>query len=252
VLLAAALLYAGAANAALPLPQDGWASWDVAVPGGTENRCCFNWKRHQEAKRVACELDGRDNGFGSLSGDERIDAIRVYARFTGGRLEKLRALGPACAVNTATPVRSLGIVASSESAQWLASQVPAVNERLAEDALASLAAHRGASSPIIQAATTDKRSKVRSQAWFWLSQTAAPETEAAIMAALKAETDRHVREQAVFALSQLPADRAARALIAVASDRTLSREDRKQAVFWMGEVKSDVALDYLDSLLTKN
>lgn len=54
-----------------------------------------------------------------------------------------------------------------------------------------------------------------------------------------------MREQAVFALSQLPEDRAAKALIAIAEDKSLSREERKKAIFWLGQMKSDSAVMYL-------
>jgi HEAT repeat protein len=65
---------------------------------------------------------------------------------------------------------------------------------------------------------------------------------------LQTEKKSHVRDQAVFALSQLPADRASRALIALAEDKSLPCHDRKQAIFWLGQLKSDAAVLYLDKL----
>lgn len=249
-LLAVALVVASqAASAALALPAEGWASWYVEVPAGTENRCCFAWQRKKEVLRTACELDGRDNGFGSFSDEDRVNGMRVYARFSGGKLEKVRALGPYCPVTSDTPIRELGAVAPAESAAWLASQVPLAGERLAEDALSSLATHGTSPPHLIRAATTDSRPRVRAQAWFWLSQTGAAETESAVNAGLRKETNRHVREQAIFALSQLKGERGGRALVAVASDASLPREDRKQAVFWMSQVESDAAVAYLDKIL---
>ncbi|MBL8525793.1 MAG: HEAT repeat domain-containing protein [Betaproteobacteria bacterium] len=103
---------------------------------------------------------------------------------------------------------------------------------------------------LIRAATTDRETKVRSQSWFWLAQSKAPETESAIRAALPKETESRVREQAVFALSQLPPDRAAPALVAIAEDRSLVREERKRAIFWLGQMKSDQAVTYLDKILS--
>ena len=74
---------------------------------------------------------------------------------------------------------------------------------------------------LIRLGNTDKEGDVRAQAWFWLAHTGAAESEAAIIAALKKDNDEHVREQAIFALSQLPEERATRALIAVAEDRVV-------------------------------
>lgn len=102
---------------------------------------------------------------------------------------------------------------------------------------------------LMRLARTDRAGKVRGQAWFWLAHTAAAQTERAIEAALRAETDREVREQAIFALSQLPDDRATGALIAVAENRDLPREDRKRAIFWLAQQGSDSALAYIDRVV---
>ncbi len=95
----------------------------------------------------------------------------------------------------------------------------------------------------------DASSRVRAQAWFWLAQTGASEAEALIVSALVSEPSRHVREQAVFALSQLPEPRNVAALVRIAEDRSRGREERKQALFWLGQSESGEALRYLDRLL---
>ena len=65
-------------------------------------------------------------------------------------------------------------------------------------------------------------------------------------------SDDHVREQAIFALSQLPDERATRALIAAAEDRSLSSEQRKRAVFWLAQSESEGAQTYLEKVLAGN
>lgn len=111
----------------------------------------------------------------------------------------------------------------------------------------SSAADKGAA--LIGQAKADPSAKVRSQAWFWLAQTGAPETESAINAALLGEEKRSVRHQAIFALSQLPDSRNVKALIRVIEERGLAMEDRKQALFWLGQADSPEALAYLDKVL---
>ncbi len=313
-----ALLLAGQAQAAaLIMPREGWTSWEVPAVEGTRNWCCFHWNRN-EAEPAVCDLDNDQGGFGSSARDDTVASMRVLAKFTSGKVEKLRTVGPACAVKSDTPIRDLGRVAADDSAQWLAAEMPATvsaSGKLGNNFLASLAVHRGnvardalgriaksgadvkqrkealfwlaqargaegfdmvlpflfedaepkvrehaafaitqskarnAAPHLIRQATTDANARVRSQAWFWLSQSRAQETEAAIGAALKKESDRHVREQAIFALSQLPAERGAKALAAVIADASLPREDRKKAIFWMGQIRSDFAVEYLDRLL---
>jgi len=103
---------------------------------------------------------------------------------------------------------------------------------------------------IIRLGDTDADAQVRAQAWFWLAHTGAPNAEQAISAALKKDGSEHVRDQAIFALSQLPDGRGVHALIGLAEDRSLSREQRKRAVFWLAQSKSDEAQEYLERVLT--
>lgn len=118
-------------------------------------------------------------------------------------------------------------------------------------ALAQSAAPR-ATADLIRLGNTDRDAEVRAQAWFWLAHTAAPEAESAIFAALRKETDAEVRERSILALSRLPDERAAKALVSIAEDRSQSRELRKRAVFWLSQSDSDAALRYLDQVLTAN
>jgi HEAT repeat protein len=109
-----------------------------------------------------------------------------------------------------------------------------------------------AAADLIRQGNTDKESEVRAQAWFWLAQTGAANAEQAIEAAIRKDADEEVREQAVFALSQLPGDRAVKALIEIAQDQSLSREQRKRAVFWLSQSESEAAQAYLEKVLARN
>jgi hypothetical protein len=106
-----------------------------------------------------------------------------------------------------------------------------------------------AGASLIRLGETDRDGEVRARAWFWLAQSGAANAEPAIIAALKKDADEEVREQAIFALSQLPDERATRALIAAAEDQSLSREQRKRAVFWLAQSESDAAQMYLEKVL---
>jgi hypothetical protein len=105
---------------------------------------------------------------------------------------------------------------------------------------------------LIRLGNNDSNGEVRAQAWFWLAHSGASGAEAAITAALRKDKDDHVREQAIFALSQLPDDRATRALVTVAEDRSLSAEQRKRAVFWLVQSESEGAQKYLEKVLAGN
>jgi len=313
------------AHAAEPtLPRDGWVSWQVDAVDGAPAWCCFDSWQERAASRKACQLDGSSHGYGISDGNATTDAVRVYARTAGGKLDSLQVFAASCPVEAKSPIQELGNLGTDDSARWLIGQVKrsgtdAVARRsLAEGALAALAMHRGdvagdamatfartdartetrkqavfwlallrgtegaditssvmfndsnaelrehaafalsqSKSPrvtqdLIRLGNTDKVGDVRAKAWFWLAQTKAAEAEAAIGAAIRKDTDDDVREQGIFALSQLPDERATPALIAIAEDRSLPREQRKRAVFWLAQSKSDAALAYLDKVLARN
>jgi HEAT repeat protein len=297
--------------AELTLPRDGWTTWQVAAVDSAPDWCCWaSGRDHRNAPRAACKLDGKQEGYGNRN-DETTDAIRVYVRTSGGKIDRLRALSATCPVETATQFNDLGTVAEQDSARWLTGMV----KQQDEDALAALAMNRGnvardamtgfarndareetrkhavfwlsqvrgaegaditssvmfndkdpdvrehasfalsqSDAPrvvpdLIRLGQTDRSAEVRGQAWFWLAQTEAPGAESAIGAALRKETDEDVLERAILALSQLPDERATRALIAAAEDKSLSREMRKQAVFWLVQSETDGALEYLERVL---
>jgi hypothetical protein len=110
----------------------------------------------------------------------------------------------------------------------------------------------GVTADLTKLGNSDKDGDVRAQAWFWLAHTGAPNVEDALIAASKKDTDDRVREQSIFALSQLPDDRATAALIKAAQDKTLSREQRKRALFWLAQSQSTGAQAYLDKVLEAN
>jgi hypothetical protein len=244
---------ASAAQAAEPkLPRDGWVSWDVPV-GDAPAWCCFDNWRDKSGAPASCKLDGHDNGFGTRH-DERTDTVTVYARSVAGKLDRVRVLSATCPVETKTPVEEQTVTAD-ESARWLIARIESesstADQSLTDSALAALSTHPVdlARQGLVNLGNTHKRPGVRSKAWFWLAMSGATGTEGAISAAVRKDPDDDVREQAVFALSRLPDERAAKALIALAEDKSLSREQRKRAVFWLSQSESGVALAFLDQVL---
>jgi hypothetical protein len=307
--------------AELTLPNEGWTGWQVDAVDGAPDWCCWSSWDHRNGTRQACRLDDDRGNLGNRD-KSTTDAVRVYARLAGGKIERLRALSASCPVEAATPIRDLGHVAADDSARLLAGLAKnggsSKGQEFTENLLAALAMHRGdvaqnalvplarddarpetrkkaifwlallrgaagaevassamfvdkdpevrkhaafattlSKSPriaadLIRAGNTDTNGDVRAQAWFWLAHTGAAESESAIVAALRKDGDAHVREQAVFALSRLPEERATRALIAAAEDRSLSKEQRRRAVFWLAQSESQGAQKYLEKVLAVN
>ncbi|NND59211.1 MAG: HEAT repeat domain-containing protein, partial [Gammaproteobacteria bacterium] len=104
---------------------------------------------------------------------------------------------------------------------------------------------------LVEQGRKDPDSGVRGQAWFWLAQTGSASAEDAITRAIDNESEPEVREQAIFALSQLPAQRGVDALIGLLQDRSLPRNHRKQAMFWLAQSESSDAMEYLGDILSR-
>ena len=91
----------------------------------------------------------------------------------------------------------------------------------------------------------------RKEAVFWLSQEAGDAATKGLTDLVEDEAeDREVREQAVFALSQLPADQGVPILIRVARSNK-DPQVRRKAIFWLGQSEDPRALALFEELLTK-
>lgn len=244
-----------AAAAEPTLPREGWVSWQVPAREDAPAACCWDHWSDTAMNPVACNLDDNSGGY-STRDRETTASLKVYARVSAGRLDRLRVLAANCPVKTRAPVQELADVAADDSARWLMARIQQENdgsaESIGQNAVAALALHPGdlPRAALTRFALEDPRSQTRQWSIFWMAQAAAPEAEATIVRAIRQDASHQVKEHAVFALSQLPEARATRALIAIAEDRSLDREQRRRAVFWLSQSGSDAAQAYLEKVLT--
>jgi HEAT repeat protein len=107
---------------------------------------------------------------------------------------------------------------------------------------------------VIDAAKNDRDAQVRGKALFWLAQKAASvvssnkQAQDTISNAVLNDPDRAVKEQAVFALQQLPADQGVPLLINVAKNNP-DPAVRKKAMFWLGQSRDPRALEFFALVL---
>jgi len=102
---------------------------------------------------------------------------------------------------------------------------------------------------VMDAAKNDKSPQIRSKALFWLAQKAAnKQTQDLIKNATVNDPERSVKEQAVFALKQLPEAQGVPLLIEVAKNNP-DPAVRKKAIFWLGQSKDSRALDFFAQVL---
>lgn len=202
---------------------------NISTGGGNYSRRRDEWEDECEPGPVRVALDVADG---------HVVAVRTYV---GGRW---RAAGDAT---------DLGTVGAREAVDYLLGTVVDDGGKGARDAIfpATIADSVTTWPRLLTIARDEARERaVRTQAVFWLGQAAGEKAAEALRGVVDdVKTDREVRKQAVFALSQ-QRDSGVPMLIEVAKT-TKDAEVRKQAIFWLGQSHDKRALDYFEQVLLK-
>lgn len=98
---------------------------------------------------------------------------------------------------------------------------------------------------------SDSDPEQRGNALFWLAEEFPEIAPDLLLDALSGEHDEDVQEQAIFAISLLPAEVSTPLLLELAGDKQISRELRRQALFWLANSDDDEAVAALAELLTR-
>jgi len=228
------------ADAAQPkLPRDGWTSWQVASVEKAPAWCCWSSWRDGNGSPIPCPLD-REDGFGVGDRDATTDTVKVYARTTNGKIDRLQVLAASCPVETKTPVQELPDVSADDSARWLAARVreegvDADKRSTGEHALAALAMHSGdVAARELKSFTQDARVGTRKSSVFWLSMLRGDEGADITSSVMFKDADAEVRKHAAFSLAQTKSPRAAADLIRQGNTDKVA-DVRAQAWFWLAQ-----------------
>lgn len=101
---------------------------------------------------------------------------------------------------------------------------------------------------LLNAIRNDPDGEVREQAVFWLGQTRDERAIGMLEDILRSEKDEGVLDKAIFALSQQRSPRAAATLRDIAVRENAPTKLREQAIFWLGQQKSEENADLLINL----
>jgi hypothetical protein len=230
-----------------------WIAWKVPAKGDRTVGCFTDWRRDRSSD-CGCALAAESKGWGSSdSFPEEGGDLEIFAGIRDDRIERLLIASESC------PVRAHGervtVLEGADPAKGVALLARLAgderDEDLAERALAIVAHHSAkavpaAGSAILAIARESRDPDQRSHALFWLSQTDEPRAARWIREAMERDPDGEVREQAIFALAQLPdgTDQ----LLAVLRGEHESRI-KKQALFWLGQSDDPRALAEIERVL---
>jgi HEAT repeat protein len=104
---------------------------------------------------------------------------------------------------------------------------------------------------LIQTAKTDPDQETREQAVFWLGQVRSDRAVPLLEDLLKNSNDKAIKNKALFALSQQSSPSAGKTLRDFAERETEDEELREQAIFWLGQKRSQENADYLKGLYVR-
>lgn len=235
---------------------DGTVRFSFAARPGVygNGRNVISW----DCRNGRCRNRQVHGNFSDVDGDDWTSAcdsgpVRVVLAVHAGAVTDLRTyVGGVW--RPGTGVTDLGTVGAREAAAYLLALAAKDSGRAAERAIlpATLADSVRIWPDLLRIARDTRISRrVRRSAVFWLGQAAGDAATRGLTDLVDDRaTDRDVREQAVFALSQRPREEGVPALIRIAKENR-DAELRRKAIFWLGQSDDPRALALFEELLTK-
>jgi hypothetical protein len=248
----AALGFATSANAAgddlerRVTATDGWVGYHVPMVAGVAGPCCYS-VRYGAGTKKGCDLDRRGWNFAQDRDDPAAtldDTLVMYLRVEHGRVERVRAVGASCPVQTEGTVRWIDPVDPANSVAMLSSLLDRKAADSEDGGLFALAYHDdpSATRALTARAEPSHPFKQREQALFWLGLVRGVEGEAVVEHYATTDADPKLRANAIFALSQ------SKAADVYAHILTMAQNDpaehvRGQAFFWLAHMGDARAKD---------
>lgn len=238
-------------------PGTTWLAWTVPARG-SETICGFG----RGSAAWGMTLDEGTSSWGTRDGAPAIavTTVEVYAAVRDGRVRQLQFASEGCPVQAGnrsvtwldgvTPAASVELIARLAAQRGDPKGGGKDDDDLAERALAGLAFHADPAAPLalVHLGREGGSEELRAQSLFWLAQTGDPQAARWIREAIARDPASEVREQGVFALSQL--DDGAPQLLALLRESS-DREVKRQAIFWLGQSDDPRATAELERLLTR-
>lgn len=178
---------------------------------------------------------------------------RLVLTMRGGQVDHIRAYigGRWRADNSATDI---GQVSTRELTDYLFGLANSGSGKAAHEAIfpTTLADSINVVQPLYDIARNESSEKdVRDQAVFWLSQQPEDRAVDLLENILKTARSQDIRDKAIFGLSQHRSGKGFAILSAYAEDNRQPDDLRGKAIFWLGQRKGTERFDYLRGLYTR-
>jgi len=182
-----------------------------------------------------------------------VGPARLVLTLSEGRVERIRAyVGGRW--RSASDVTDLGQVSAREVVDYLFDIANSGSGKAAQEAIfpATIAGDVNVIQPLYDLARNEsRRSDVRDQAVFWLSQQPDERAVDLLETILKTGRSDDIRDKAIFGLSQHRSGRGFAILRQYAEDNRAPEDLRAKAIFWLGQRKGTDRFDYLRGLYTR-
>lgn len=199
---------------------------------------------HVRRVQLCCSLDD-DNINVTTSFDGPAEDVSFVYGVRSGAIVSVRPF-TSCGLDRSR-VRWLSGVDSAASVALLA-DLSKTETMVGRKARFALSLHNDGVDPLIDLAHHGQSSRIRSDALFWLAQTAASKAAGVLRDAVDHDPDEDVRAKAVFGIAQLPADQSIPLLDELMRTHK-SAKVRKKAAFWLGQMNDPRALAAIESFL---
>jgi hypothetical protein len=240
-------------------PTTVWLAWTVPARG--DNSICGFGDFGRGSRGWGMTLDDDESSWGTRDGAPPIAlaTVEIYAAVRDGEVRRLRFASEGCPVQAGQQrvvwLDGVRPAASVDFIARLASRSDAAKgDRRGKDlddlALAGLSFHADPAAPLalVHLAREGESEELRSQALFWLAQSGEPRAARWIREAIARDPAGQVREQGVFALSQL--EDSTPLLLALLRE-SADRDVKRQAIFWLGQSDDPRATAEIERLLTR-
>ena len=225
---------------------EAWIGWSVPAIPKPVLMCCLN-DRYTSS---GCSLGEGSISWGTSDDDLHAGASHFYVlvQTKEGAPRRARILSPTCPVDGADR-RLIWLGAVDSGASLAALELLLDADR--DDALAAVAFHADPrADAILERRALDRTAsrEERQQAMFWAANARGPSGYRLVERILSSDPSGDIREQAVFALSQLE-DGTDWLLDLVRSDRGV--ETKRRALFWLGQSDDPRALQEIEKILDR-